>query len=130
AAVLPQREQHGEHGGGDEAAGDRPRDEQPGIGVAGDRADHVGLDLVAEHDAQNERRQRYPRLHHGIADRAEDQQHVDVVHAVAERIGADHAQYQHDRNHDRFRHGDDVQPGARADPDDQDHERERDQIGG
>src|SRR3954453_20246381 len=66
-AVLPERDGDRYDGRAEEQAGDRPGDEEPGVGVGHDRAHQVDLDLVAEDHAEDERRERKAELHHEVA---------------------------------------------------------------
>ena len=128
APVLPDRgddrcdREHEQH------ARDRPRQEEPGIRVAHDRADQVDLDLVAEDHAEDERREREPELHHQVAEHAEHREHVDVADGVVERVGADHAQHQHHREQHPFRDHDDVQRPAHPHQQDRQHDRVREDV--
>src|SRR5438552_17325741 len=61
-AMLPERREEREHRGNEEPARDRPREEEPGVGVGHDRAHEIDLDLVAEDDAEDEGREREAEL--------------------------------------------------------------------
>src|SRR6185503_5373950 len=85
--VLPDRERERGHGQQDQGPGDRAGEEQPRVRIGHDGADQVDLDLVAEDHAEDEGREREAEFDHAIADQAEYQQHVDVLHGVAQRVG-------------------------------------------
>ena len=99
ADVVDERPEQPDDGHGEQDGDDRP--EHPGEAITLDRDEHVALDAVAQHEAEDERRPRPLELLHQPADEAEQQERKQVAPRARRLECADINDAQHGRQDQR-----------------------------